>query len=71
MLYNEIDKRTNHKKLFKARTHDLVSIMDFSTWFIKGNNQAKSEAIYCFLQDRNIFCDKKGFALIAGYIEKQ
>ncbi|EQB61450.1 hypothetical protein NAPIS_ORF00970 [Vairimorpha apis BRL 01] len=60
MLNNEIKKRTNHGKLFKARDHELVSIRDFSTWLMKGNNQARSEATYCFLQDRNIFCGQEG-----------
>ena len=55
ILYNKIDKRTNRKKLFKARTYDLVSIKDSSTWLITRNKHAISEAIYCFLQDKNIF----------------
>lgn len=60
MLYNEIKKRTNHGKLYKARDHELVSIRDSSTWLVKGNNQARSEATYCFLQDRNVFCGQEG-----------
>ena len=66
MLYNEIDKRTNHKKLFKARTHDLVSIRDSSTWLIKGNNQARSEAIYCIIQDIIFFVDRKSSVVTRG-----
>ncbi|EQB60357.1 hypothetical protein NAPIS_ORF02072 [Vairimorpha apis BRL 01] len=60
MLNNEIKKRTNHGKLFKARDHELVSIRDSSTWLMKGNNQARSKATYCFLQDRKIFCGQEG-----------
>ncbi|EQB59819.1 hypothetical protein NAPIS_ORF02647 [Vairimorpha apis BRL 01] len=59
-LYNEIKTRTNHGKLYKARDHEQVSIEGSSTWLVKGNNQARSEAVYCFLQDRNIFCGQEG-----------
>ncbi|EQB60535.1 hypothetical protein NAPIS_ORF01909 [Vairimorpha apis BRL 01] len=59
-LYNEIQNRSNHGKLYKAKTNELISIKDSSTWLTKGNNQARSEAIYCFLQDRNIFCGQVG-----------
>ncbi|KAF9762190.1 hypothetical protein NGRA_2174 [Nosema granulosis] len=44
-LYNETKMRTNHGKLFKSRDHELVSINRFSTWLIKGNNQARSETM--------------------------
>lgn len=60
LLYSEIKKRTNHAKLYKARDHELVSMKGSSTWLVKGNNQARSEATYCFLQDRNIFCGQEG-----------
>lgn len=56
----QIETRTNHEKLFKAKEKELVSIMDSFTWLMKRNDQARSGAIYCFKQDRNIFCGQKG-----------
>ena len=56
----QIETRINHEKLFKAKEKELVSIRDSFTWLMKGNDQARSGAIYCFKQDRNIFCGQKG-----------
>ncbi|XP_076384682.1 uncharacterized protein LOC143263815 [Megalopta genalis] len=58
-LYNKIKYKNNHKKLYNVRDNELVSIKGSPTWLTKGNNQARSEATYCSLEDRNIFCGQE------------
>jgi hypothetical protein len=54
-LYSEIDKKTQHSKLYRARANSLVSIAETSTWLRHGNNNPRTESSLCSLQDRNLF----------------
>ncbi|TBU13074.1 hypothetical protein CWI38_0538p0010 [Hamiltosporidium tvaerminnensis] len=60
-LYNEIEKRKLHSKLYNARKNELVSVSDSS--------RPRNEALFCYIQDRNVFwgadcvcqrCNKSG-----------
>ncbi|TBU11092.1 hypothetical protein CWI38_1390p0010, partial [Hamiltosporidium tvaerminnensis] len=68
-LYNEIEKRKLHSKLYNARKNELVSVSDSSRWLKKGNIRPRNEAVFCYIQDRNVFwgadsmcqhCEKSG-----------
>ncbi|TBU12064.1 hypothetical protein CWI38_0914p0040 [Hamiltosporidium tvaerminnensis] len=54
-LYNEIEKRKLHSKLYKARKNELVSVSDSSRWLKKENIRPRDEAVFCYIQDRNVF----------------
>ncbi|TBU13199.1 reverse transcriptase [Hamiltosporidium tvaerminnensis] len=43
-LYNEIEKRKLHSKLYNARKNELVSVSDSSRWLKKGNIRPCNEA---------------------------
>lgn len=47
-----------HSILLKSTLDENVDIKASSLWLYKGNNTAKSEALYCLLQDRNLFFGK-------------
>ncbi|TBU11401.1 hypothetical protein CWI38_1226p0020, partial [Hamiltosporidium tvaerminnensis] len=54
-LYNEIEKRKLHSKLYNARKNELVSVSDSSRWLKRGNIRPRNEAVFCYIQDRNVF----------------
>ncbi|TBU17925.1 hypothetical protein CWI38_0263p0040 [Hamiltosporidium tvaerminnensis] len=54
-LYNEIEKRKLHSKLYNARKNELVSVSDSSRWLKRGNIRPRDEAVFCYIQDRNVF----------------
>lgn len=54
-LLSEIKNRKTHEKLFRAGDNELTSVKDSSIWLKDGNNSARDEAAFCYLQDRNIF----------------
>ncbi|KAF9761032.1 hypothetical protein NGRA_2890 [Nosema granulosis] len=70
-LYSDIKGKTYHSKLFRAQEHEIANVKASSTWLQKGNNQAKSEGIYCFLQDRNVFLGQEDNAPIFVNTERQ
>ncbi|KAF7676620.1 hypothetical protein TCON_2670, partial [Astathelohania contejeani] len=39
----------------RARSNELVSLKDSSTWMKYGNIDPRAEGIYCYIQDRNVF----------------
>ncbi|TBU01971.1 hypothetical protein CWI36_1219p0010 [Hamiltosporidium magnivora] len=45
-LYNEIEKQKLHSKLYNARKNELVSVR---------NIRPRNEAVFCYIQDRNVF----------------
>ncbi|TBU06518.1 hypothetical protein CWI36_0435p0030 [Hamiltosporidium magnivora] len=55
-LYNEIEKRKLHSKLYNARKNELVSFSDSSRGLKKGNIRPRNEAVFCYIQDRNVLC---------------
>ncbi|KAF7680920.1 hypothetical protein TCON_2461 [Astathelohania contejeani] len=55
LLYDEINKKKFHEKLYRARSNELVSLKDSSTWIKYGNIDPRAEGIYCYIQDRNVF----------------
>ncbi|XP_029654510.1 zinc finger BED domain-containing protein 5-like [Octopus sinensis] len=54
-LLSNIKKKTLHSKLFESLDDNNFDIQSSSTWLKKGNISPKSEAMFSFLQDRNIF----------------
>ncbi|TBU20095.1 hypothetical protein CWI38_0134p0100, partial [Hamiltosporidium tvaerminnensis] len=50
-LYNEIKNRKLHSKLYSARNNELVS---------KGSVRPRDEAVFCYIQDRNVFWGAEG-----------
>ncbi|TBU01303.1 hypothetical protein CWI37_0746p0010, partial [Hamiltosporidium tvaerminnensis] len=42
-LYNEIEKRKLHSKLYNARNNELVSVNDSSRWLKKGSVRPRDE----------------------------
>ncbi|KAK1349054.1 hypothetical protein LUQ84_001735 [Hamiltosporidium tvaerminnensis] len=65
-LYNEIEKRKLHSKLYSARKNELVSVSDSSGWLKKGNIRPRNEAVFCYIQDRNVFREQMVCINIAG-----
>ncbi|TBU20298.1 reverse transcriptase [Hamiltosporidium tvaerminnensis] len=59
-LYNEIEKRKIHSKLYNARNNELVSVNDSSRWLKKGSVRPRDEAVFCYIQDRNVFWGAEG-----------
>ncbi|TBU13640.1 reverse transcriptase, partial [Hamiltosporidium tvaerminnensis] len=59
-LYNEIEKRKLHSKLYNARKNELVSVSDSSRWLKRGNIRPRNEAVFCYIQDRNVFWGADG-----------
>ena len=54
-LYNEINKKKLHEKLYRAKANPIISLEDSSTWLKHGNMKPRDEASFCNLQDRNMF----------------
>ncbi|KAK1351059.1 hypothetical protein LUQ84_000332 [Hamiltosporidium tvaerminnensis] len=57
-LYNEIEKRKLHSKLYNARKNELVNVSDSSRWLKRGNIRPRNEAVFCYIQDRNVFWEQ-------------
>ncbi|KAF7674876.1 hypothetical protein TCON_2730 [Astathelohania contejeani] len=55
LLYDEINNKKFHEKLYNDRSNELVSLKDSSTWMKHGNIDPRAEGIYCYIQDRNVF----------------
>ncbi|TBU11464.1 reverse transcriptase [Hamiltosporidium tvaerminnensis] len=47
-LYNEIEKRKLHSKLYNARKNELVSVSDSSRWLKRRNIRPRNEAVNVF-----------------------
>ncbi|TBU11283.1 hypothetical protein CWI38_1283p0010, partial [Hamiltosporidium tvaerminnensis] len=65
-LYNEIEKRKLHSKLYNARKNELVSVSDSSRWLKRGNIRLRNEAVFCYIQDRNVFWRADGMCQHCG-----
>ncbi|TBU19949.1 hypothetical protein CWI38_0165p0010 [Hamiltosporidium tvaerminnensis] len=65
-LYNEIEKRKLHSKLYNARKNELVSVSDSSRWLKRGNIRPRNEAEFCYIQDRNVFWGADGVCQHSG-----
>ncbi|TBU12087.1 reverse transcriptase, partial [Hamiltosporidium tvaerminnensis] len=59
-LYNEIEKRKLHSKLYKARKNELLSVSGSSRWLKKGNIRPRNEVVFCYIQNRNVFWGADG-----------
>ncbi|TBU07286.1 hypothetical protein CWI38_2422p0010, partial [Hamiltosporidium tvaerminnensis] len=59
-LYNEIEKRKLHSKLYNARNNELECVSDSSRWLKRGNIRPRNEAVFCYIQDRNVFLGADG-----------
>ncbi|KAF7683181.1 hypothetical protein TCON_1611 [Astathelohania contejeani] len=55
LFYDEINKKKFHEKLYRARSNELVSLKDSSTWMKYGNIDPRAKGIHCYIQDRNVF----------------
>jgi hypothetical protein len=58
-MRKKIMAKSLHSLLFKSTKDENVDIKTSSMWLQKGNNTATSEALYCLLQDRNMFLGKQ------------
>ncbi|TBU13754.1 hypothetical protein CWI38_0345p0030 [Hamiltosporidium tvaerminnensis] len=58
--YNEIKNRKLHSKLYSARNNELVSVNDSSRWLKKGSVKLRDEAVFCYIQNRNVFRGAEG-----------
>ncbi|TBU00327.1 hypothetical protein CWI36_1674p0010, partial [Hamiltosporidium magnivora] len=65
-LYNEIEKRKLHSKLYNVRKRKLVSVSDSSRWLKRGNIRPRNEAVFCYIQDRNVFWGADGVCQHCG-----
>ncbi|KAK1349313.1 hypothetical protein LUQ84_001492 [Hamiltosporidium tvaerminnensis] len=65
-LYNEIEKRKLHSKLYNARKNELVSVSDSSRWLKRGNIRAQNEAVFCYIQDKNVLWGADGMCQYCG-----
>ncbi|TBU13435.1 reverse transcriptase [Hamiltosporidium tvaerminnensis] len=65
-LYNEIEKRKLHSKLYNARKNELVSVSDSSRWLKKGNIRPRNQAVFCYIRDRNVFWGADGICQHCG-----
>ncbi|KAF7683886.1 hypothetical protein TCON_0911 [Astathelohania contejeani] len=54
-LYGKINNKKLHEKLYRARLNEHINLKDSSTWMTHGNNNPHAEALYCYIQDRNVF----------------
>jgi hypothetical protein len=59
-LYNEINKKSNHKKLYGFLENKIASAKDSALWLTKGNISATDEGYLSLLQDRNLYGDNPG-----------
>ncbi|KAK1350924.1 hypothetical protein LUQ84_000199 [Hamiltosporidium tvaerminnensis] len=69
-LYNEIEKRKLHSKLYNARKNELVSVSDSSRWLKRGNIRPQNESVFCYIQDRNVFWGADGVCQHCGKSRK-
>ncbi|TBU13241.1 reverse transcriptase [Hamiltosporidium tvaerminnensis] len=60
-LFNEIEKRKLHSKLYIARKNELVSVR---------NIRPQNEAVFCYIQDRNVFWGADGMCQHCGKSSK-
>ncbi|KAF7683585.1 hypothetical protein TCON_1205 [Astathelohania contejeani] len=68
LVYDEINKKKFHKKLYRARSNELVSLKYFFTQMKYGNIDPRAEEIYCYIQDRNVF--RRDAALQCQHLSK-
>ncbi|XP_029656130.1 uncharacterized protein LOC115230029 [Octopus sinensis] len=59
-LLKNINCKMLHSVLFKCMDEQNVDLATSSEWLSKGNNGPRSEALYCLLQDRNLFFTSMG-----------
>ena len=59
-LYDNINEKNLHKKLYSIKSQEIISLQDSSVWLKKGNIPASREGSLCSLQDRNIFLGERG-----------
>ncbi|KAF7684227.1 hypothetical protein TCON_0573 [Astathelohania contejeani] len=54
-LYGKINNKKPHEKLYRARLNEHINLKDSSTRMTHENNNPRAEALYCYIQDRNVF----------------
>ncbi|KAF7684088.1 hypothetical protein TCON_0723 [Astathelohania contejeani] len=57
-LYGKINNKKLHEKLYRARLNEHFYLKDSSTWMTHRNNNSRAEALYCYIQNRNVFWEK-------------
>ncbi|KAF7683844.1 hypothetical protein TCON_0957 [Astathelohania contejeani] len=65
LLYDEINKKKFHEKLYRARSNEFVSLKDFSICLKYGNIAPCVEGINYNIQDRNVFLERRCFTMPA------
>ncbi|TBT98436.1 hypothetical protein CWI39_2434p0010, partial [Hamiltosporidium magnivora] len=46
--------------------NELVSVSDSSRWLKRGNIRPRNEAVFCYIQDRNVFWGADGVCQHCG-----
>jgi len=59
-LYSEINSKTNHGKLYRAKLDPVVSMEGSTLWLKYSSIKPREEAAFCSLQDRNMFWGTPG-----------
>ncbi|KAF7682843.1 hypothetical protein TCON_1943 [Astathelohania contejeani] len=54
-LYGKINNKKLHEKLYRPRLYEHINLKCSSTWMTHGNNNPRAEALYRYIQDRNVF----------------
>ncbi|TBU20794.1 hypothetical protein CWI38_0022p0140, partial [Hamiltosporidium tvaerminnensis] len=49
-----------------SRKNELVSVSDSSRWLKRGNIRPRNEAVFCYIQDRNVFWGADGVCQHCG-----
>ncbi|TBU11605.1 hypothetical protein CWI38_1120p0010, partial [Hamiltosporidium tvaerminnensis] len=65
-LYNEVEKRKLYSKLYNARKNQLASVSDSSRWLKRGNIRPRNEALFSYIQERNVFWGADGGCQLLG-----
>ncbi|KAF7682785.1 Retrovirus-related Pol polyprotein from type-2 retrotransposable element R2DM [Astathelohania contejeani] len=54
-LYGKINNKKLHEELYRAHLNEHINLKDSSTWMTHGNKYPRADALYCYIQDRNVF----------------
>ncbi|TBU20730.1 hypothetical protein CWI38_0028p0020 [Hamiltosporidium tvaerminnensis] len=54
------------EELYNARKNELVCVSDSSRWLKRGNIRLRNEAVFCYIQDRNVFWGADGVCQHCG-----
>ncbi|TBT98021.1 hypothetical protein CWI39_2622p0010, partial [Hamiltosporidium magnivora] len=59
-------KNTSFGCSYNSMKNELVSVSDSSRWLKRGNIGPRNEAVFCYIQDRNVFWGADGVCQHCG-----